>query len=631
VLDDSGDGTAGAAVERRLSAILAADAVGYSRLMEQDEAATVRALAKARSFIDAEILARQGRIIFTAGDSVVAEFPSSVHAVETALAIQQAAAHRVMEQPNDNVRALTFRIGIHFGDVRVSGEDLLGDGINVAARLEALAPAGGICISDTVADQIVVRIEDRFETIGKRRLKNIARPINAWVWPRIEARRMRRQRLVRRTVPACLAAAIVAAVGLFATTYDKEGRLGEVAGGPRIAVLPFDEIGSGAEDAFFARGLSRDINALLADFSNLFVLAPDATASVADDPRCSAIRDRLDADFILAGTVRRAGDQLRVTTTFTDARTCRELAAPGPFDRELTASSVLDVQLEIAQKVVAQVGSSDAPIFDSAVVRDLRDEAPEDLTAYECVLLSYWFYENFAPDRHRRARACLEHAVGDDPGYSLGWSRLAFAFIESKKYSIDPPADWAERAVAATRRAIDQDPSNPDAYYARAILSQMRGEERSVFKTNAEKAIELNPNDAFILADLGTWMAYSGEWDKGKEWVSRAMLLNPAHQSWWHFIWQLHAFLLGDYETSLDVAQKVNLPGNYMVQAAVASAQAMAGKQAEARATLAHVLELKPDYALDPRQPFRDRGMQPELIESLMEGLRRAGLEVPAT
>lgn len=603
--------------------------MGYSQLMEQDEAATVRALASARSTIDAEILARQGRIIFTAGDSVVAEFPSSVQAAEAALAIQHAATHRETKPSDDAVRALNFRIGIHFGDVRVSGEDLLGDGINVAARLEALAPAGGICISDVVADQIVGRIEDGFEAIGKRRLKNIARPISAWVWPRIEARRMRRRRLLRRAVPACLAVALVAAAGLVVVTSEQEGRLGEVAGGPRIAVLPFDEIGSGAEEAFFARGLSRDINALLADFSNLFVLAPDATAAVADDPRCSAIRERLGADFILAGTVRRAGDQLRVTTTFTDARTCRELAAPGPFDRELTASSVLDVQLEIAQKVVAQVGSSDAPIFNSAVVRDLRDEAPEDLTAYECVLLSYWFYENFAPERHRRARACLEHAVEGDSGYSLGWSRLAFAFIESKKYSIDPPADWAERALAATRRSIDQDPANPDAYYARAILSQMRGEERSVFKTNAERAIELNPNDAFILADLGTWMAYSGEWEKGKDWVSRAMLLNPTHQSWWHFIWQLHAFLLNDYQASLEIAQKVNLPGNYMVQAAVASAQAMAGQEAQANATLARVLELQPDYALDPRQPFRDRGMQPELIDGLMEGLRRAGMDVP--
>jgi tetratricopeptide (TPR) repeat protein len=286
------------------------------------------------------------------------------------------------------------------------------------------------------------------------------------------------------------------------------------------------------------------------------------------------------------------------------------------------------VQLEIARTVVAQIGSSDAPIFDRAVVRSLQDEAPEDLSAYECVLLSYWFYENFAPERHRRARACLEQAVERNPDYSLGWSRLGFAFIESQKYNIDPPPDWAERALEAIRRAIDLDPANPDAYYARAILSQMRSEDRSVFRTNAERAIALNPNDAFILADLGTWMAYSGEWEKGKAWVGRAMLLNPMHQSWWHWIWQLHAFLEGDYAASLDYAQQVNLPGNYMVQAAVAAAEALDGREAAARDTLGHVLELKPDYAADPRQPFRDRGMEPALVEGLMDGLRAAGLEV---
>lgn len=419
-----------------------------------------------------------------------------------------------------------------------------------------------------------------------------------------------------------------AAGGAYLATKNTS-RLGRLADGPRIAVLPFEEIGAGGDD-FFARGLSRYVNALLADFSCLFVLAPDATATVADDPQCSVIRELLGAHFILSGTVRRAGDQLRLTTNFTDARTCRELAEPGPFDRELTAASVLDVQFEIARKVVAQIGSSDAPIFDRALIRSLKDEAAGDLGAYECVLLSYWFYENFAPERHRRARTCLEHVVESNPDYSLGWSRLAFAFIESKKYNIDPPPDWAERALEATRRAVDLDPENPDAYYARAILSQMRGENRGVFRTNAERVIDLNPNDAFILADLGTWMAYSGEWEKGKDWVGRAMLLNPTHQSWWHFIWQLHAFLERDYAASLDYAQQVNLPGNYMVQAAVAAAEALDGRTAAARATLDHVFEFKPDYASDPRQPFRDRGMEPALVEGLMDGLRAAGLEVDA-
>ncbi|MBD1545967.1 tetratricopeptide repeat protein [Roseibium aggregatum] len=399
--------------------------------------------------------------------------------------------------------------------------------------------------------------------------------------------------------------------------------------GQRIAVVPFEEVGTPDEEAYFAKGLSRDINAFLSEFSNLFVFAPSTTAAL-QNRDCPSVRSELDVDFILSGTVQRAGNQLRVTTTFTNARDCRQLNAPGPFDRDLSAHSVLDVQLEIARKVVAEIGSADAPIFDAAIISQVEAKGPDKLSAYECVLLSYWFYENFAPDRHRKARDCLKNAVKSDPDYSLAWSRLAFAYIESKKYAIDPTDDWAEKSLAAARRAIDLDPKNPDAYYALAIRSQIVGEDRTVFRNYARKAIELNPNDSFVLADLGTWMAYSGEWETGKEWVTRAKKLNPKHQSWWDFIWQLHAFLQGDYAASIDYAQIVNLPGNYMVQATLAAAYAMNGDQKKAAETLARVLELKPGFADDPQQPYRARGMPDELIDGLMEGLRKAGLKIEA-
>jgi tetratricopeptide (TPR) repeat protein len=332
---------------------------------------------------------------------------------------------------------------------------------------------------------------------------------------------------------------------------------------------------------------------------------------------------------MLSGTVQRSDDHLRVTTTFTDAKTCRQLDAPGPFDRDLSAANVLDIQLEIAKKVVAQIGSADAPLFNARVQDEIRRKATDKLQAYECVLLSYWFYETFAPDRHRKARACLERAAILDPGYSLGWSRLAFSYIEAKKYAIDTPADWAELSRAAANRAIELDPDNPDAYYALAILSQMTRDAPAVFQNFAERAIELNPNDAFVLADLGTWMGYSGAWDKGKEWVARSKLLNPKHQSWLDYIWHLHHYLNGEYEAARDVALKINLPDNYMVQASLTAAYAMTGEQDKAEAALAHLLDVRPNYGEDPRAPFRTRRMPTELIESLMGGLRKAGLDVP--
>ncbi len=213
-------------------------------------------------------------------------------------------------------------------------------------------------------------------------------------------------------------------------------------------------------------------------------------------------------------------------------------------------ANVLDIQLEIAKKVVAEVGSADAPLINASVQNAIRRKAPDNLEAYQCVLLSYWFYETFEPDRHRKARACLENAIDQDSAYSLGWSRLAFSYMESKKYAIDTPPDWAELSRAAANRAIDLDPDNPDAHYALAILTQMTSQDLAEFRNFAERAVKLNPNNAFVLADLGTWMGYAGQWEKGKEWVARAMLLNPKHQSWWYQVWHLDHFLKGEYQES---------------------------------------------------------------------------------
>lgn len=422
------------------------------------------------------------------------------------------------------------------------------------------------------------------------------------------------------------ASVLVAFAILYLLIYQGENPT--VPTGPRIAVIPFENLTSNPDDGYFSDGLTKDINAQLSKFSNLLVFAPSSVSSFRNNPDCKTIRDELSADYILGGTVQRSLDKLRVTTTFTDAETCRQLDAPGPFDRDLSVANVLDIQLEIAKKVVAQVGSADAPLFNVDVQNKIRGKIPDSLKAYECVLLSYWFYETFTPERQRRARACLEHAVKIDTDYSLGWSRLAFSYIETKKYAIDTPPDWADLSRAAANRAIDLDPDNPDAYYALAILTQMTSQDLVEFQNFSERAVELNPNDAFVLADLGTWMGYAGQWQQGKEWVARSMLLNPKHQSWLYQVWHLDHYLKGEYKESRDTALKMNLPSNYMVQASLTAAYAMNGEQENSEKALAHVFELRPDYADDPRAPFRARGMPVELIEKLMDGLRIAGLDV---
>ncbi|MEO3431041.1 tetratricopeptide repeat protein [Pelagibius sp. CAU 1746] len=614
-------------MERRLAAILAADAVGYSRFMARDEEAALAALSERRSVIDPLIAAHNGVIFGSAGDSVIAEFPSSVEAARCAVEIQERLTALNAGLPEE--QRMLFRIGVSFGDIMEEDEDFFGDGVNLAARLESLAPPASICISAAVAEQLSGPLAAAFAKAGRHHLKNLPKAVEVWCWPAQRAGLLRRKAAAAKQgqlFAATLLAAVAAAVVVL---YLREPAEDAVPSGPRIAVLPFTNIGGNTEDAYFSVGLTNDINTLLSKFSNLFVIAPHSVRSFGEGAGCARVREELGADYILAGTVRRSQNKLRVTTSFTDAKTCRRLDSPGPFDRDLSADNILDLQLEIAKKVVAEVGSADAPLFNAQVQNAIRRKAPDSLEAYDCVLLSYWFYETFEAQRHRRARACLERAVEIDPGYSLGWSRLAFSYIESKKYAIDTPSDWAERSRAAAERAIDLDPDNPDAYYALAILSQVTGQDRTVFRNFAEKAIALNPNDAFVLADLGLWMGYSGAWKQGEEWVTRAKLINPKHQSWVDYIWHLHAYLEGDYETARDVAVKMNLPGNYMVQASLTAAYAMNGEQAKAEQALAHLLKIRPDYPADPRAPFRSRGMPEELIEGLMEGLRKAGLDVP--
>lgn len=612
------------AATRKLTTILYADVVGYSRLTSEDDVGTHRAVMTVLDFAHDTIEAQGGTVLRYAGDAVLAEFSSVVSCVNAAVIVQTELARRNADVPED--RRVLIRIGINLGEVLQDRGEIYGDGVNVAARLESLAPPGGVCVTGQVAEQIAGKTDFVFGNSGRHKLKNIPNPIEIWCWPAEHARALRRAAGRWRLPTIGAVAAVALAVVMYVLVFDEEKS--SLPTGPKIAVIPFEELTTDRGDAYFSDGLTKDINAYLSKFTNLFVLAPSSVSEFGDNADCETIRDELGADYILEGSVRRAGDRIRVTTTLTDAATCRQLDAPGPYDRNLDVADVLDIQLEIATKVAAEVGSADAPLFNASVQSAIRHKAPESLQAYDCVLLSYWFYENFEPDRHRRARSCLEKAVELDTGYSLGWSRLAFSYIESKKYAIDTPPDWAERSRAAADRAIALDPDNPDAYYALAILTQMTSRDLSEFRNFSDRAIDLNPNDAFVLADLGTWMGYAGQWDTAKDWVSRSMRLNPKHQSWLYQTWHLDHFRKGEYAKSRDMALKMNLPGNYMVQASLTAAYAMNGESKKAKKTLEHLLDLRPDYPEDPRAPFRARGLPTELIEGLMDGLRKAGLDV---
>ena len=611
---------------RKLTAIFYADVAGYSRLTGSDELGTHQAVMNLLDYAQQTIQQRGGKVLRYAGDAILAEFSSIVSCVNAAILVQARQSSLSQNIPVD--QQILVRIGINLGDVIEDRGEIYGDGVNIAARLEALAPAGGICVTRQVAEQVSGKLDTKFAYAGRHKLKNIAKRVEIWCWPTQDARRLRRDASNLWQKLAMSAATIMAALGLAYFLIQENPNDLTVPTGPRIAVIPFKNLSSNPDDIFFSVGLTADINAHLSRFSNLFVIAPSSVRGFAEDANCKTVRAELNADYILEGTVQRSEKDLRVTTSFTEAKTCRQLDAPGPFDLDLNAANILDMQLEIASKVVAQIGSANALLLDPVVRNKILSKAPGSLEAYECVLLLEWFYETFESDRLRKARACLEQAVELDPDYSLAWSRLAFSYLESKKYAVDTPANWAQLDRSAANRALSLDPDNANAFYALAILAKMTGKDFSEFQNFANKTINLNPNDAFVLADLGTWMGYSGQWEIAKKWVSRSMQLNPKHQGWLWQTWLLDSFLRGDYEKSRDYALRMNMPGNYMVQASLAAAYAMNAEQEKAEKTLADVLELRPNYAEDPRAPFRARGMPNVLIESLMTGLRKAGLEV---
>ncbi len=611
-------------MDRRLTTILVADAVAYSRLMGEDEEAALAELTACRALIDAQIESHEGRIFGSAGDSVIAEFASPVEAVRAALSSQEAVKARNTGKPEAG--QMRFRFGVHLGDVMDQDGNLLGDGVNIAARLEALAPPDGIIMSKPVADQVLGKVDATFGYSGVHSLKNITKSVEIWTWPAEKSVKPMSRWGARQVGSLVAMAAVVLALAVYQLYPSHQEQA--LPTGPRILILPFENVSGDPADEYFSNGLTRDINALLAKFSNLFVLAPETGVAFGDNANCRKIRDEAGADYILGGTVQRSNEKIRVTTTFIDARTCLQLQAPGPFERDLNLASVLDVQLEIARQIASLVGSSDAPLFKTEMLQLIREKAPETLDAYECYMTAHWFYQTFALPEHRRARDCLLRTVREEPGFSLAWSRLAYNYLDSYKNSYDVDPNWAQLSEEAARNAIAADRDNPDAYYSLAVRSRLLGESMDVFHKYAQKAVELNPNDSWILADLGIFLAYSGDFENGIEWIARARALNPKLHPGFRNAEHLYAISKGDYEEAINVALSKGATSHHTL-ASLAACYALNGDKKRAEETVAKLKTKFPNFHKDPRAPYRARGMPDELIERIMEGLRLAGYEVP--
>jgi adenylate cyclase len=479
--------------QRRLAAIVLADVVGYSRLMGVDEVGTLAALRTHRSeLIDPLIDKHGGRIVKTTGDGLLLEFPSIVAAVQCAIAIQEGIAKRNEGVPDDE--AIRFRIGVHIGDVIIEGDDIFGDGVNIAARIEPLAEPDGISLSDDAYRQIRDRLDVIWEDGGEHEVKNIARPIRVWRW------------LGRRQQSPAQA--------------PGEGEPLELPDKPSIAVLPFNNMSGDPEQEYFADGMTEDLITDLSKISGLFVVARNSSFAFKGQPiDIRKVARRLGVRYVLEGSVRKAGSRVRINVQLIDALSGGHLWAER-YDG--TVENVFELQDDVGAKVVSALA-----------VRLKGDESARlqrvhtrNLDAYELYVRAKSAPYPPIPERIEAARKMLERVVELDPEFAGGYAGVSWMIGFGATWGHDDASETAARAMALAHKAIEVDDTFGWSYTALAMALQLQGKHEEAIAA-ADKAVALQPNDADAHAYRGIILAIAGRPELGLEPVERAIRLNP--------------------------------------------------------------------------------------------------------
>jgi adenylate cyclase len=580
-------------VERKLAAIFAADIAGYSRLMARDEVGTLARLKACRITIDRLIASHRGRIFNTAGDSVVADFASVVDAVQCAVAVQAAIATGdaggIADEP------MQFRIGVHVGDVMVDGENLLGDGVNIAARLENLAEPGAICVSAVVRDQVGNKLPVRFDDLGDQQVKNVAQPIRVY--------------RVQVETPAVKP---VAALSL----PDK----------PSIAVLPFENLSGDPEQEYFADGMVEDITTALSRIRWFFVIARNSTFTYkgrAVDVK--QVGRELGVRYVLEGSVRKSGNRIRVTAQLVEAETGNHVWAER-YDRDL--ADIFAVQDEITERVVAAI---EPELYTAEHVRS-QSKPPDSLDAWECVIRALSLIGQGTRDENTEAEALCRRAIAIAPSYARAHSLLAWALLRRSLWSGDFQTVVPE-VSAETQTALALDDRDPWAYFAPGMLQARLRRFGEALRT-LRRALELNPNFALAHAFLATTLANQGASQEAISGAEHALRLSPRDRPVGVYASMAMAnvhFTAGRYAECATWARNLieKSPGYLAGHIFLTAALALEGDPtaaAEARDTL---VRLRPEFSLAWMTENLPMPVTGEMAERQREGLRKAG--VPET
>ncbi len=572
---------------RRLAAILAADVVGFSALMSRDEQGTLEQLiAFRRNCFDPQIAQHNGRIVKLMGDGALVEFASVLDAVDCAIAIQKS-ANAQSENP------IQLRIGINLGDVITTGEDIYGDGVNIAARLEPIAEPGGVCISGIVHDSLRGKINARFRDDGEQKLKNMETSIRVFHW-----------------IP-----------GDINISHPPSSKFD--AGKASIAVLAFDNMSSDPEQEYFSDGIAEDIITALSHFRDFFVIARNTSFTYKGQAiRVDQVCQDLGVKYLVEGSVRKAGERVRVTAQLIDGESGAHIWA-AKYDRELT--DVFAVQDEITQSIVSAV----APETIGAETRRARSKRSGNLSAWDKVLQARWHLGKFTNENNRIAHDLLKRSLESNPDDSETHAALALSHIVGMLHlwrTDTKEAIQAGEIEASLAVQLDDQNANAHAILGMALCFGRKFDEALIYLL---RAIDLNPNLAIGYGNIAALYGVSGEFDKAEQSAKHAMALSPRDplKAFWRGGLGIGAYVTRKYDLCLENAIEglKEHPGYASLMRQEAAALGMLGRKEEAQLAVARLLETMPGLTIERVRkmvPVR----QPGDWENWLEGLRRAGL-----
>jgi len=584
-------------VDRRLAAILAADVAGYSRLMGADEEGTLRQLKTHRKdLIDPKITEHRGRIVKTTGDGMLIEFVSIVDAVRCAVEIQRNMAERNARIAAD--RRIEFRIGINIGDIIIDSDDIFGDGVNVAARVEALADPGGIMVSGIVYEQVRDKLDFRFEDLGEQAVKNIARPIG------VHRIQFEQGGPSTKSSPATVSPT-------------------SVAERPSIAVLPFVNISGDPEQEYFADGISEDLITGLSKLRWFFVIARNSTfaykGKAVDVKRAAR---ELGVRYVLEGSVRKGGNRVRITAQLIDAATGNHIWADR-YDGELT--DIFALQDEITRKVVAAI---EPKLLEAEALRS-QSRSPEDFGAWEMVIQANSLFWRMTESESKDAINMLDKAIKRYPNYAPAYSMLAFMLLVSSHLNVTPTMGHElARAPELGSRAAELDDGDPWAHLALGYAAFMQ---RRMADSIAEfeRALQLNPNFAAAHGYLGWALAFDGQSDKALGHLQEALRMSPhdPQNAIFHVGVAVSHYMAERYDDAIAACRAAfqHRAGLARGTRIYIASLAQAGRLDEARAALARMKQTHPGLSIawiEQNVPYT-----PAPMARFLEGMSKAGLQ----